>query len=820
MPLNSESGWGYNASTGVDVGTYTGKSLVFNDGDTEFLDKTYGSEGDRNNWTFSCWVKRSTIGANQAILAAWVDDNYRDVLRFTSADVINFQSVQGGITDELVTNRVFRDTSSWYNIVLSINLSAAEASRYRLFVNGVEETSLATNTAHSADGKINDDVRHFIGARGHGSSPTIDSYFDGYMAQIVFLDGTSVTDASNFGETSADTGAWVMKDVSGLTYGTNGYHLDFATSGDTSTSSDAEASVDWTATGFSSNINLSYTPDTPVNNFCTLNPLSNYEIVLSDGNLKGTGTGSNWDGVASTFAATSGKWYWEVKALSVSEAQAWTAGIHQTGHQNNGLNWYSGSYVGKAYGVMDSNYKVTTGTQSSFTSDIAAGDIVQFRLNLDDDELSISVDGVDKGKVYDISNLDYSPAINMYGTSSVIMNFGQDSSFLGTETATSNADGNGYGTFHSAVPTGYLSLCSANMPDVEIGQEADDLATDHFNTVLYTGTGSSLAVTGVGFSPDLTWVKSRSTSDYQALFDSERGATKYLRSSSDAAETTTAESLKTFDSDGFTLGTNSTWNASSMSGVSWNWLAGTNFDNDQSVTGVGTIDSEGQINEDAGFAIIKYVGNGADSTDIGIAHGLSQTPEFITIKNRSRGSMRWPTWHTDLSADGSYTVKNLLLNTTTGEDAFSAQFKSASSTLFTVRDDDSDGNAFVNRSGDNYIAYLWHSVESYSKISKFVGNGSADGTFVYCGFEPAFVMTKRIDSTSQWGMWDNKRSVNPNDATLYANTDDADVTSEDMDFLSNGFKLRNSNADPANASGGTYIFIAFAKTPFKYATGN
>jgi len=356
-------------------------------------------------------------------------------------------------------------------------------------------------------------------------------------------------------------------------------------------------------------------------------------------------------------------------------------------------------------------------------------------------------------------------------------------------------------------------LCSKNMPDIEIGQGGDGtLATDFFNTRLYTGTGSSLAVTGVGFSPDLTWVKSRSTTDYQAVFDSVRGATKYLRSSSTAAEATTAESLKTFDSDGFTLGTNSTWNASSMSGVSWNWLAGTAFTNN-SGTNSATITTTGQHNADSKFAVFTYTGNGSD--DQKLFHPLGVVPDMIIIKRRNSGN-GWFVYH---SSNTSEPETDYLTLDTTGatsdhDDVWSND--APTSTLITV----GTQNA-VNGSSDTYVGYAFASVDGFSKFGSYTGNGSTDGTFVYCGFEPAFVMTKRNNSTSQWGMWDNKRSVNPNDATLYANTDDADVTSEDMDFLSNGFKLRNSNADPANGSGGTYVFIAFSSgTGFKYGNAN
>ena len=553
--------------------------------------------------------------------------------------------------------------------------------------------------------------------------------------------------------------------------------------------------------------------DTPLNNFCTLNTLNNHEIVLSDGNLKGTGTGSNWDGVDSTFAVTSGKWYWEVKCLSISEAQAWTTGIHETDYQNNGLNWYNGSYVGKAYGVQDENYKITTATQSAFTTDIAAGDIIQWRLNLDDNELSVSVDGVDKGKVYDLTDGKYySPAINMYGTSSVIMNFGQDSSFLGTETATSNTDENGYGTFHSAVPSGYLALCSANIPDVEIGMEVDDIAEDHFNTVLYTGNGTAIAsggkvVTGVGFSPDVTWIKGRSSSGLNhMLIDSVRGVTKRIVPDDPMAEATDTETLTAFGTDGFTLGSHGNVNTNGTTFVSYNWLA-----NETIGTGdftQGSVASTGMRNTDAGFSVILW--ENASSGTYTIGHGLSKAPDMMISKDRE-ASVSWTTYHSGIGAtgilqiDGNYAVS-------TSDGYFNDTDPTA--TLMTLK------QGGVGTASNDMVAYFFTSIEGYSKFGKYTGNNSAEGPFVYCGFRPAFVVTKRYDSADHWRVIDSKR--NPaNDGTnpgLKINETDseADSGNRDVDFVSNGFKIRHTDVD-MNANNGTYVYMAFAETPYRFA---
>jgi hypothetical protein len=360
----------------------------------------------------------------------------------------------------------------------------------------------------------------------------------------------------------------------------------------------------------------------------------------------------------------------------------------------------------------------------------------------------------------------------------------------------------------------YLAPCTANMPEIEIGQEEDDLAHDYFNTRLYTGTAASLPVTGVGFSPDLVWVKSRSTSDYQALFDTVRGATKYLRPSADAAETTTAESLKTFDSDGFTLGTNSTWNASSMSGVSWNWLGGASTLGTGDFT-QGATASTCSRNVDAGFSVVSYTGSGSATT---IGHGLSSAPDLIIVKKV--GSVTdWITYHSGNTSAPETDYLILNLSDATADGLTSWNDTAPTSSVFTVGSRDA-----TNSSSNAMIAYCWHSVEGFSHFGSYIGNGNADGTFVYTGFEPAFVMTKRSDSSDHWRTIDNKRHP-INDGTnpgMKINTDEteADAGNRNIDFLSNGFKIRDTDVD-TNADGGLYVYLAFSSgTGFKYGVAN
>jgi len=338
-----------------------------------------------------------------------------------------------------------------------------------------------------------------------------------------------------------------------------------------------------------------------------------------------------------------------------------------------------------------------------------------------------------------------------------------------------------------------------------------------FQCKLYTGTGSSHAITLDGsedMQPDMVWWKERTSTDYHTIVDSVRGATKRIFTNVTEAEDTNAESLKSFDSDGFTMGTNAGANQSSQTYVAWNWKTGTSFTNDASATGIGTIDSAGSVNTNAGFSICTWTGTG--STNGTIKHGLNTTPAFIIQRRRDGDS--WFTWHQKLST----TAKYVLLNTTAGEADGSTSIWTGSPNANTFG---IGNNTAVNESGGNYLAYCFNEVKGYSKFGSYTGNGNADGTFVYTGFKPAWVMSKYTTGGSAggegWNMFDNKRDpFNIVDLRVQANSSGAESSSTNHyhDFLSNGFKLRTVDGS-ANNSGATYIYMAFAESPFTNSSG-
>jgi hypothetical protein len=337
-----------------------------------------------------------------------------------------------------------------------------------------------------------------------------------------------------------------------------------------------------------------------------------------------------------------------------------------------------------------------------------------------------------------------------------------------------------------------------------------DKSDDYFNPVIYTGTGASLANTGVGFQPDFTWIKGRSGATEHVLTDSVRGVTIELSSNDTGADETVAQGLTAFGTDGFTVGTDGSYNTSSATYASWNWKAGGTAVSNTA----GSITSSVSANTTAGFSIVSYTGTGAVAT---IGHGLGVVPAMIIVKVRSSAG-DWSVYHTTLG-----NTKNLKLNTTAAEQTSINYWNNTSPDVdkFTVYNESN-----VNGSGQTYIAYCFAEVKGYSKFGSYTGNGSADGTFVYTGFKPAFVLVKNTqEAAAEWRIIDNKRSdaggFNLIDKTLDSNNSDAELDAGStwiVDFLSNGFKWRINTAT-VNAVGENHIYMAFAENPFVTSTG-
>ena len=335
--------------------------------------------------------------------------------------------------------------------------------------------------------------------------------------------------------------------------------------------------------------------------------------------------------------------------------------------------------------------------------------------------------------------------------------------------------------------------------------------TDYFNTLLWSGTGASNSLTGVGFQPDWTWIKKRSNTADHRIFDSVRGATKALKSNATQAEGTESQALTSFDSDGFTLGTDDFTNGSGSTFVGWNWLA----NGSGSANTDGSISSTVSANTTSGFSIVTWTGNATEST---IGHGLSSAPTIFIVKNRTDDGNDWRVGQVLTSSNnmtdgnGYYLDWNDTKASTNPGSAvlFGATPTAPTSSVFTV-----GTNNGINGSGDDMLAYCFHSVKGYSKMGSYTGSGNNNnGTFIYTGFKPSFFMIKNTTTATGWQMWDNKRNTfNVVNKRLFPHSSNAEATTTMLDFCSNGIKLRDADtSDPrTDKSGDVYIYMAFAE---------
>jgi len=324
-------------------------------------------------------------------------------------------------------------------------------------------------------------------------------------------------------------------------------------------------------------------------------------------------------------------------------------------------------------------------------------------------------------------------------------------------------------------------------------------STDYFDISTWTATTS--AISNLGFSPDWVWIKSTDSANGHILFDTIRGANERLSSASSAAESTRTDELMSFDSNGYTLGssgnTNDT-NPFNASYVGWSWRGS---DSSAVSNTDGSITSTVSANTTSGFSIVSYTGTGSNAT---VGHGLGVAPSWIVIKGRNQ-TEDWTTYHISTG-----NTKNVILNSTAVPDTSTTYWQDTSptSSVFYL-----GSSTRPNTSGGTYIAYCFAEKKGFSKFGSYTGNGSTDGTFIYTGFKPAFVIFKKTSATANWSVRDNKRdSFNAGDTNLFANLSDAESSSNDVDFLSNGIKLRNAGNN-WNSSGATYIYMCFAESP-------
>jgi hypothetical protein len=785
----SGQGGGYNLTN----------SLRFRKSASAYLNRTFSTPTNNKLFTWSGWVKRSQIGVWNDLFGAGGANGFGFNTAWNDNGLAFFTNNVSGDYFFLVTTQVFRDPSAWYHIVLAVDTTQATPSnRAKIYVNGVQITAFNSPVYQSQGSSLtyNSANTHYL-----GSLDGTTRYLDGYLAEVNFIDGQALT-PSSFGETSATTGVWIPKKFSG-TYGTNGFYLPFTDNSALTTSSNVGLGKDfsgnanyWVTNNISITAGSTYDSMTDVptltsataGNYCVLNPLdpnlSDLSVTLSSGNLTASGTSYG----ASVYSATmqlpsSGKWYYEFSYSTLSTVAA--VGIR--------------SYTTNSTDVQyrSDGQKTVGGSTTSYGSSWTTGDVIGVAIDASGGTITFYKNNVSQGAInipIPTANFNFAWNYITYASTTFSVNFGQR-------------------PFAYTPPTGFVALNTFNLPAPPsgIGTTSATLANKYFNANLYTGNGTTNAITNVGFQPDFVWVKSRSDAYFHGLYDAVRGAgsTKGLYSNDTVAEGTYSafQNLVSFDSNGFTLGATSNTNninANTSTFVGWNWRAS----NATAVTNTaGTITSTVSANTTAGFSIVTYTGTGASAT---VGHGLGVAPRMIILKARN-ATEDWIVYHSSIGA-----TNYLQLNLTSAASSGSAPWNSTAptSSVFSL------GNAGnTNGSGFTFVAYVFAQVAGYSAFGSYTGNGSTDGPFIFTGFRPRFLIVKRTSDIGSWIMTDSARSTyNVTGELFNANTSGAEFTTGDIkfDYLSNGFKLREVNG-AINASGSTYIYMAFAENPFKYA---
>ena len=934
-----------------------GQSLTL-DGDARLSHSHQTAPTLQTKATVSFWIKLHDNNDRNIVLHTGVgtSNNTHMTLAFgggTSYDGISVGQYNRNLyVNPSTGGAVQRDYTNFYHFQMTFDSTSSDATErvVKLYVNG-EQVTLGTFT-QMGQGDLFPLTAQTNAIYIGGHTPGYNYFTSGNIAELIVIDGQA-HDNTYFGENK--NGVWIPKEYTG-TYGNNGFRLTFEGDGTATTSDGTTAQTnigdDQSGNGnnfaiYSSSVD-SYDVklDSPTNNFCTLNPLINSAqddtATYSEGNLKYTATNA-YDTALGTFGVSSGKWYFETR---LNSAGSQLVGARASPHEFN-TSFLGQNASNSGIGVYRPNgdvYNETSGQTSAFT--LSSGDIIQVAFDADNGYFWFGKDNTYTGTV-DSSSGRFTLASWSSGEfifpaqgyrDSRTVNFGQDGSFAGGLTGGdvgTATDGNGKGAFKYAPPSGYLALCSANLADSTISPNQSTQADDHFSILLYDGDGNSTQdVTGVGFQPDWTWIKERTSTSAPVFLDSSRGYDKFLVPSSTNDEGTGVSNSVL--PDGFQTNNSGVTNENNQDYVAWNWLAGgttptktykvkvvadstdyghgtgsnkyqflksdgstgfgTNgvdldlqeggtyvFDwsdssaqghplrfsltNDgthsngtsagsEYTTGVvkddsaykttitiasgvanlyyycqnhsgmgaeintntlhgstnfdGSITSIVQTNSTSGLSIIKYVGTGSA---LSFGHELGSKPKLAIFKDRDTDATNWIILDTVASDQGySYFATNTRFSLASGFAPDATKFNYSSSSVL------------LNTASRNYICYAFIDIEGFSKISTYEMNANADGPFVFLGFRPSFLLIKTIDSSGAWTMYDDKRDpFNDGDSnilqpdTVTGGTTEASFGNAAIDFLSNGFKIRHYGDGYSNIASNTALYIAFARTPFKFS---
>ena len=793
------------------------RSLRFNSADSTKLTRTFGTNTSNTTKTVSFWMKRGKAGVFQSMFSTAVNGFIEGRIQFTNDDKLQYtdRDSSSGSTDiQKITNRVFRDHSAWYHIVVAINTTDGTADdRVKIYVNGVRETSFSSSTNPSQNYSVSfyrSSADNYVGVNNNSSD-----FFNGYLAEINFIDGQAL-DPSSFAKTNTKTGEWIPKKYTG-SYGNNGYYLNFSDNSGTSATTlgkdNSGNGNNFTPSNFNvtaNSVENDSVLDSPTNNWCTLNPLTGFwngggTQTLEDGLLFSDNPNSGDRANHATFRLKPNKKYYiEGVYLEPSGSGSQLIWGLTTVTKNGGfpskavgtggfsINWRGGAGTTQSHdesSTTNIGSRPSNGAVIGVAIDLVNGKFYAHNANSyynsgdPDNGTGAIITGIPTGVEYNFTTSVDSGGPNF---SEYKINFGQQ------------------GFQHQpSTFTDLLNSQSLDEPTIPDGSK-------YFDVLTYTGTGTTAqSITGLEFQPDWVWIKSRSFANNHHLFDSVRGVNKIMRSSTTDGEDTISGVMSAFNSDGFTVqeaGGNNATNDDGSTFVAWCWDAGTSTvtNND------GSISAQVRANSTAGFSIITWTGTGSNLT---IGHGLGVKPTAHITKARSGSS--GCDWFVYFSSQGA--EKNLRWNNASalGDTANLYNDTEPTSSVITI-----GNSSCINENGGTYLTYAFSDVEGYCKTGTYTGNGASNGSFVFLGFRPAWVMVKRTNGSENWAIWDYKREgINPNGRLLRADssTDEGgDVSGHRIDLLSNGFKLRNTDTK-GNGNNDTYVYLAFAEQAFKHA---
>ena len=761
----------------TDNGTIA-KSAIFDNGGPAYLSKTYGSAGTSlKKFTFSCWFKlgRDSIAGTAGYFPVLFNvggESGKYFSLFYQSQNQNFQYYSYNSTYDLrgITVRTFEDTSKWYHIVIAIDTTESTAAdRVKLYVDGDRITSFTNqvNPAQDYDLSVGAAEPYYVGYQNSGDT------WDGYIAEANYVDGTALT-PSTFGLTDTSTGRWIPKTLTGITYGSNGFRMQFANSAGQTIGDDTSGN----GNDFSVNnmVAADIVTDSPTQNHATLSPHSLYKssnFTLTEGNLKATSTSvsGTHSGQGAMRIPSGGKYYWECEIDAGKDGMG--IGIIPDNTPTTSAN---PSTAGTTLYLSSGAIRTTGSDSLSYGSGVDNGDIMGFALDLSDPQngkLYVSVNGTYENSGNPVTGANPAPSKVLKGDFRVIY---QDGSNGYTPVYIYNF---GQRAFNTSPPTGYSALQQDNFPE-----------------------------TGKGI-PDLVWIKNRDATDSHQLYDSTRGPQIDLNPDGNGAESTTTDGLQKFLKGGCQIEDNVAINTSGESYVSWNWVAGEGTTSANSDGSGATLASTIQVNQTAGFSIVSYTGNATSGAKV--AHGLSQKPEWFILKPRSMTGNHY-VYHEKIGADyflylnlpnARYTGVTTPWNDTEPTDK-----------IITLT-----GTGYgSNNNSENYIIYAWHSVEGFSKFGSYLGNGNANGPFIYTGFKPSWLMIKNMNRSVDWIIIDNKRDPTNDGSSSLLKPNETDAESQannqGIDLLSNGFKVKQSSSNAFNASTETHVYMAFAEFPF------